>query len=142
MVGASRSLRSVALLAITALAAGCFYGHARTGDDNRWREDLDFERGRTRLDDVLQALGPPTQVLDLGARFAFVYMLEEQRTDGFDLASVFRDTERAFYSDRAVYFFDRAGVLEEMATSRITLPREAVHRVDPWRPVEIAEAGR
>ena len=88
------------------------------------------------MDEVLQALGPPVQVHDFDEKVALFYMLLEERAVGFNVL-VYKATERAFYSDRAVYFFDRNGVLEEMGTSAVMLPRENAYESAAWQEVGV-----
>ena len=126
------------LLGVAALVS-CSATHTRTGDDNAWRNTPAFECGIATMDDVLGQLGPPTQIYEFSTKVVFAYFLVEERRSGYNVF-VIKNTKREYLTDRAVYFFDRSGVLEEQGMSRVELPNEIEYRLDPWT-TPVVEAG-
>ncbi len=117
----------VVALAVS-LLVGCSISHRRAGVANRWQvvEPQAFERGKTTMGDVLALLGPPSHILKLGeddSTTVLYYLLEEDHTEALTLM-VFNYTESRVRYDRAVFFFDGAGTLEEYAVSHEALPQE------------------
>jgi hypothetical protein len=110
--------RSALLLILgCALLAGCVsYEH---GAGLAWRGDaaLDFEAGRTTESDVLERLGPPSQMIALADRTVFYYLRERTRGRAAILVFYNRISEDVTY-DTAVFFFDARGVLTEWAQGR------------------------
>ncbi len=90
-----------------------------------WRSGTtqDFEIGTTTLQQVLNQLGPPSQLIQLGDRTALYYMLESTRTRAVTLV-VYSHTETNVDYDRAVFFFDKDLVLEHRSLSFEALPFE------------------
>ena len=126
--GTSARRRSSALLAI-ALATGlwlggCAFYKNETGVANRWRDpDVPaFEPGRTTRADVLQALGPPSQLINLTDGVVLYYLNEYGTGDGYVFIIVNFINQRTVF-DRAVFFFDQDGVLTEYALSEEVNPR-------------------
>ncbi|MBI4615813.1 MAG: hypothetical protein HY720_19495 [Planctomycetes bacterium] len=116
--------RHIVLAALLALAAGCSIGDRWDGVPNRWqREKQSFQPGATTQADVLARLGPPSQVLALGERTVFYYLLEHERSETLNLILYSQTKAHARY-DRAIFFFDREGRLAEFATSAIPLLME------------------
>ena len=114
----------LSLIAFTTVAApSCSVASRRSGVENVWRQaGADkLQPGVSTTKDVLAALGPPSQILDLGDRMCFYYLLEH--TDSGSLFLVVYNTyESTVTYDRAVFFFDKQGKLEEMAMSAEGLP--------------------
>ncbi len=107
-----------------ALLAGCSIADRRAGTPNRWQEvKPSFVVGRTTEKDVLESLGPPSQVVDLGERTVFYYLLEASHTWELTLILYNQSDTRVKY-DRAVFFFNAKGVMEEFAVSARPLPPE------------------
>ncbi len=83
-----------------------------------WRGDapLAFEVGKTTEDDVLTALGPPSQLIALGERTVFYYLREETKGSAAVLI-VFNRVHEDIDYDRSVFFFDADGVLTAWSAS-------------------------
>lgn len=117
---APRSRLATALLALAALAGpGCISSRSDRGLEPTWRElePGGLERGRTTRAEVLERLGPPSQILSLGGgRTAFYYLRESNQGSGLVLLVYNRREERTRY-DRAVFFFDEQDLLSEYALS-------------------------
>jgi len=115
-----RALRPAgfAILLLVALA-GCIHSDSARGVEPRWEElgpDA-FVRGSTTRSEVLERLGPPSQILSLAEGTAFYYLLETTRARGVILVLYNDRGERTRYS-RAVFFFDDQGTLTDFAVSR------------------------
>jgi hypothetical protein len=101
------------------VSTACISAESDRGVEPRWREiGADkFVPGATTRGDVLELLGPPSQLISLGEETAFYYMLEETREKGLVLLVYNSRKEQTRY-DRAVFFFDAQGVLTDRAFGR------------------------
>jgi hypothetical protein len=72
---------------------------------------------------VLRSLGPPSRILPLAGRTVFYYALEESRSIGLTLI-VFNTVDTKVRYDRAVFFFNKDGLLEAWSLSAESLPRD------------------
>lgn len=114
----SPSLAVRALTPILLFLASCISSEAQRGVAPTWREgELSFEQGATNRAEVLERLGPPSQILSLENGSAFYYLLETTEAKGFVLILYNKRKEKTDY-DRAVFFFDKAGLLTEWALSQ------------------------
>ena len=107
------------LLSACALLAACSVGSRQAGVENTWRTPgvVDgFEPGVTTIDDIMEALGPPSQMIDLEAGPMLYYLLERSDTEGLTLVVYNTQTIRVKY-DRAAFLCDRDGVLRRMSFS-------------------------
>lgn len=109
---------AIAILAGALSAAGCINVQSERGVEARWQalEPGAFVRGETTRAQVLDALGPPSQILSLAEGSAFYYMLEVTSGEGLVLLVYNTRTEATTY-ERAVFFFDENGVLTDHAVS-------------------------
>ena len=120
--------RSFAILGIalgTGLwLGGCAFYKNETGVANRWRDpDLPaFEPGRTTRAEILQALGPPSQLINLGAGGVLYYLNEYGTGDGYVFVIVNFVNQRTVF-DRAIFFFDDNDILTDYALSEEVNPR-------------------
>jgi outer membrane protein assembly factor BamE (lipoprotein component of BamABCDE complex) len=107
------------------LAIGCTNRQSQMGVENLWRATPapTFKKGRTTRSQVMEALGPPSQVIALNEQTLFYYLREQQQLKSFSLLVYNRSREQITY-DRAIFFFDRRGVLEDFALSEEAIPRE------------------
>lgn len=113
------------LLICLVLLSGCVLRNDKAGVRNRWREPgvPTFEIGVSDQSDVLEALGPPSQLIRLEKGSVFYYLREETDLRTIILLVVnWTDSETRY--DRAIFFFDEGGVLTEFATSPEALPTE------------------
>jgi hypothetical protein len=105
------------------VAAGCVSYTHQTGVDNRWRQAPPFEEGKTTQAEVLDQLGPPSQIIALGDRTALYYLLEQGRGRGLILLLYNRVEDHVAF-DRAIFFIGADGVLTDFAYSAETLEYE------------------
>ena len=108
------------------LSGGCVQFEAQEGVENRWRDGAQpaFETGVTTQAQVMTALGPPSQLISLDDQVVFYYLRERNEGSGFILILFNSVTQHITY-DRAIFFFDRAGILTDYAYSLESLPFEA-----------------
>jgi hypothetical protein len=120
MTEMARWCSAISLLLL--LAGGCSRTDNTTGVENNWREpSFTPTVGITNEADVLKALGPPSQIINLGGQTVFYYIKENFRSDRL-LLILYNKTERRTIYDRAVFFFDATGVLRKVAFSETALP--------------------
>jgi len=114
-----RRATRTALALVVALGVGaCTRTQSERGVEPRWRQLADdaFSVGQTTQKDVMAALGPPSQVIADTQGTIFYYLYEESRTRGTILVVYNTITTETHY-ERAIFFFDTKGVLEEYATN-------------------------
>jgi outer membrane protein assembly factor BamE (lipoprotein component of BamABCDE complex) len=107
-----------ALLLLPGLA-GCVSKHSDMGVENNWRGQSPpvFEKGRSTQSAVMGSLGPPSQVIALQDQTLFYYLLEQSRTKAFYLV-LYNQTRQRITYDRAIFFFNKQGVLSDFAYSK------------------------
>ena len=66
---------------------------------------------------MLEALGAPSQVIALEKEVVFYYLRELEKSKGVILI-LYNQTNDAITYDRAIFFFDRKGLLKDYALSR------------------------
>ncbi len=106
------------------ILAGCASFNATDGVENLWREIPveQFEKGVTTQADVLEWLGPPSQLIALNNQTVFYYLTEKTSGKG-KIFIVYNQVDASSQYDRAIFFFDLDGILQEFAYSK-----EAVER--------------
>ena len=108
----------VAALALASLCGACINSSSDRGVEPRWHEvePGSFERGVTTRSEVLDRLGPPSQILSLERETALYYMVEKTRMKGKILV-VYNDRDERTTYDRAVFFFDEQDVLTDWSAT-------------------------
>ena len=103
--------------------AGCVSKNSKQGVENRWRGESVpvFKTGETTEHDVLAALGPPSQLINLGNQTVFYYLQEQKQTRSAILI-VYNQTREKITYDRAIFFFDPQGRLADFALSDEKIP--------------------
>jgi hypothetical protein len=111
-----RSLMAVLGSIACVLLSACINTTSERGVEAAWRtvEAGAFADGETTRGEVLELLGPPSQILSLEGETAFYYMVEKTHAKGLILI-VYNDRDEHTVYDRAVFFFDDDGVLTEHA---------------------------
>ena len=114
-----RKLFVVSLVCLT-LLTGCVQFKSRRGVEVAWQDEVvaNLEKGRSTRADVLELLGPPSQVISLDGETVLYYLYERSDGDGLILI-VYNQFKVDTRYDRAVFFFDESDRLTDYAT-RIT----------------------
>ena len=113
----------LALLGLALLFSGCASRQSQLGVKNLWRnnDSAQFEKGTTTQSDVMQVLGPPSQVIGLQDQTIFYYLREQLKSKSLVLV-IYNDTREQITYDRAIFFFDTKGILKDYAFSDEQLP--------------------
>jgi outer membrane protein assembly factor BamE (lipoprotein component of BamABCDE complex) len=97
---------------------GCAQISKKAGVENRWREqNIIFQEGVTTQQEVLTQLGPPSQIIALPAQTVFYYLFEETKGRLLFLV-IYNQANTNITYDRAIFFFNKDGVLETYAFSK------------------------
>lgn len=107
------------LLLLTAIAGGCASWNEEAGVDNHWRSASvpEWAVGTTTAEDVMEYLGPPSQIVDLDKQVVYYYMKESVSGSGYFLL-VYNNSSSQKRYDRAIFFFDLNGVLSRYSYSK------------------------
>jgi hypothetical protein len=106
-------------LAMTVLGlAGCANWTEDGGVANHWRGEAlpEWVEGETREQDVMAALGPPSQIVNLDDRVVYYYLHEKVEGKGYFFIFYNKSRQVTRY-DRAIFFFDAEGRLLKYAYS-------------------------
>ena len=101
-------------IALLLLLGACVKYQSLDGVENTWRE-LPADRiqvGTTTQTDILDWLGPPSQIIAIGEQRVFYYLSQKQSGQAKVLI-IWNDAVDQTRYDRAVFFFDPEGVLTE-----------------------------
>lgn len=105
------------LLLLTVLG-GCVNYNRDSGVENLWRKPQSFAKGETNSQQVLAALGPPSQVLAVGEQTIYYYLKEQVTREGLILL-IYNETTEVSVFDRAIFIFDQTGVLIDFSYSKL-----------------------
>lgn len=116
---------ATAFLSTLLILPGCARWDETTGVQNSWRSDAapQWELGKTSAEEVISALGPPSQLINLQNQSVYYYMRESVTGNGYFLL-FYNTSTKVTRFDRAVFFFDESGVLTRFAYSNDSLPVE------------------
>tara|TARA_R110002049_G_scaffold154534_2_gene319041 strand:- start:5859 stop:6227 length:369 start_codon:yes stop_codon:yes gene_type:complete len=106
-----------ALVLATGLLGGCAQFESNRGVEVNWQTTVTEQlvNGQSTRRDVLEMLGPPSQVIALDGESALYYLFERSEGEGLILILYNRMHIDTRY-DRAIFFFDKNDVLTEYAT--------------------------
>ncbi len=109
--------RFLALAFCLSLVSACAQYENRRGVDVNWQDSVTTRlvRGESTRHDVLDLLGPPSQVISLEDETAFYYLFERAAGEGLILVVYNRFSITTGY-DRAIFFFDEHDRLTDYAT--------------------------
>jgi len=113
----SATLRlSLVTFATVVLLGGCARFDSRRGVEVAWSDSAvaGLQRGESTRAEVLDLLGPPSQVIALEDETALYYLLERERGRAL-LLLVFNRLELQANYDRAIFFFDANDVLTDFS---------------------------
>ena len=114
----SRRYITWATLFVMLAATGCAKISKKAGVENRWREqDIVLQEGVTTQQQVLAQLGPPSQIIALSAKTVFYYLFEETKGRLLFLI-LYNQASTDITYDRAIFFFNKDGILETYAFSK------------------------
>lgn len=113
-----RARRVMVVLATLGVLAGCASFERTRGVDATWRDPATpaLVVGTTTQSEVLGALGPPSQVIGLRDQTVFYYLREHDTGRG-GLFLVYNWLKEDVTFDRAIFFFDANGVLQDYGLS-------------------------
>jgi hypothetical protein len=114
------------LLVSAVFQGGCTTFSSDKGVVNKWRDPslAPFEPGRTTESDVVEALGPPSQLIGLNDETIYYYLYEKRKGRGLILL-LYNSVKETIAYDRAIFRFGRDGVLLDYGYSLEALPFEA-----------------
>ncbi len=106
------------------LIAGCVNYGSVDGVSNIWREIPveQFQQGVKTQSDVLELLGPPSQMIALHNQTVFYYLAQKSKGQG-KIFIVWNQAKEENLYDRAIFFFDTEGVLQEVSYSEEVIAR-------------------
>jgi hypothetical protein len=105
-------------LFVVLATTGCAQVSKKTGVENRWRDQqIVFQEGVTTQQEVLTQLGPPSQIIALSTKTVFYYLFEETKGRLLFLVLYNQSNTNITY-DRAIFFFNKDGILETYAFSK------------------------
>ncbi len=113
-----------AIALCVSLVSACAQYENRRGVDVKWQSAVTgtLVRGESTRADVLDLLGPPSQVISLDDETVLYYLFEHSEGEGLILLVYNRFSMGTGY-DRAIFFFDDQDRLTDYAT-HINPPRE------------------
>ena len=124
-------MRSLAALLL--LLGSCFLSRSTTNEPLGKQQLDQLQPGRTTAREVVERLGAPNEVVQLGSRSAYRYDFTNLKRAGFTLIviSFLNEDTR---SDRAWLFFDGKDVLTHVGR---TLEGESARYAMPWQDVHV-----
>jgi hypothetical protein len=104
-------------------AGGCARIQTEKGLEPTWHDVAadTFRVGVSTQSDVMQVLGPPSQIIT-GNDGDIFYYLHETAVGTGAIFLVYNQVQLTTLYDRAIFFFDSAGVLQDYAVSEPPLP--------------------
>lgn len=119
------SFRNMFIAVLLLSLSSCATWNEDAGVENRWRADEtpQWVAGQTSASDVLEHLGPPSQIVNLRDQVIYYYLRENLSGSGYFFL-IYNKSESATRYDRAVFFFDTSDVLIRYAYSNETLDHE------------------
>lgn len=98
--------------------SGCGRFHTEKGIEPAWhdQEAGSFRRGVSTQTEIMALLGPPSQIISHRDGSIFYYLHEEAVGVGY-IFILFNYAKLNTRYDRAIFFFDAAGVLQDYALS-------------------------
>jgi outer membrane protein assembly factor BamE (lipoprotein component of BamABCDE complex) len=99
------------------LVTGCVRFKSKRGVEVAWQGQVveELKRGSSTRRDVLDILGPPSQVISLDEETVLYYLFEKAEGEGVILI-VYNSIEIDTRYDRAIFFFDENDVLTDFST--------------------------
>jgi len=116
-------LQAMTLAGLIFFIGGCATSQEEKGAKNHWRNPKlpAWERGRTTEQNVVEALGPPSQIIALNDQTVYYYMQEQSKGKSY-IFIVWNRSEKTIRYDRAVFFFNKNGILDKYSYSPEAFP--------------------
>jgi outer membrane protein assembly factor BamE (lipoprotein component of BamABCDE complex) len=113
----SRFASILLIAASLVMTTGCVRFDSKRGVHVAWQEAVlaRFKVGETHRQDVLKALGPPSQIIALERETVLYYLFEKTRGEGMILI-LYNQVDIDTDYDRAVFFFDSNDLLTEFSS--------------------------
>ncbi len=120
----SKVLLLISVLLCASLLTGCVRFKSKRGVEVAWQAEVaeKLKVGESTRGEVLDLLGPPSQVISLEDETVLYYLFEKARGAGMILIVYNTITIDTRY-DRAIFFFDENDVMTDFSTR--------IHRQDP-----------
>ena len=98
--------------------SGCASWEGSRGVEPVWRQPAhqEWEVGTATDSDVADALGPPSQIIALQDQTVFYYVHEKSKGQAY-IFILWNSSEESVVYDRAIFFFDKKGILEKYSYS-------------------------
>jgi outer membrane protein assembly factor BamE (lipoprotein component of BamABCDE complex) len=109
--------RLIVSMIFLAFLSSCVQFNNKRGVEVAWQPKVisEMERGITSRADVLDALGPPSQVISLDEETVMYYLFEKAEGNGLMLI-VYNTVKIETRYDRAIFFFDEIDILTDFST--------------------------
>jgi len=110
-------LKLIFIISLVSQLTACVNYQRESGVENTWRSQQHFLNGVTTSKDVLVALGPPSQILQLKTKVIYYYLHEQVKGEGLVLL-VYNTASETTIFDRAIFIFDDNNLLEDYSFSK------------------------
>ena len=125
-------MKSAALLLGILLLPGCFIARTHVDQPIDPAAVSRLQPGTTTAAEVVELLGAPREVLQLGRRSAYRFQHDQVKTEGLFLLVLFL-ANRDSQADRTWVFFDENDVLTHVGT---TLDADKAEYRMPWSSID------
>ena len=100
------------------MSCGCASWNQDAGVENRWRSEAvpSWTTGVTTDAEVMEFLGPPSQIISLRDETVFYYLKENMSGRGY-VTIIYNQARIKIAYDRAIFFFDSKGKLTRYSYS-------------------------
>ena len=107
------------VISVLIFSSGCASWESDKGVEALWRstEQDQWKPGITTDADLIKALGPPSQIINLDNQSVYYYLREKNRGKGY-IFIIWNQTTQVVEYDRAIFFFDKKGVLLKYSYSK------------------------
>jgi len=125
-------MKRAALLLAVALLPGCFFNRTHINQPLDPQAIAQLTPGQTTAAEVVELLGAPNEVVQLGRKSAYRYQHDNQKIEGLWVIVLFL-ANRDKQADRAWVFFDENDVLTHVGA---TLDADKAEYRMPWSNID------
>ena len=113
----AKVLSLLVIFLCASLVTGCVRFKSKRGVEVAWQGQVveELKRGSSTRRDVLDILGPPSQVISLDEETVLYYLFEKAEGEGVILI-LYNTIKIDTRYDRAIFFFDENDVLTDFST--------------------------